>query len=123
MHLDQQSVRACRNRRKCHWRDKITNADPMRRIRHHRQVRQFLQYRNRRDVHGISRIRLVGSNTAFAEHQVVVSAGENVLCGQQHLLNRCCDAPLQQYRRACVAKLAQQIESSAYCARLPESSR
>ena len=70
----------------------------------------FLQHRDRGDVHGIAGIGLIGADAALAEHEIVVSAGENVLGGEQHLFDRGRDAALHQHRRTRMAELAQQIE-------------
>ncbi len=82
----------------------------MRRIAQHRQVRQRLQHRDRRDVHRVARVRLKGADAPLAQHQVIVAAGQDVLGAQQQLFNRGRDAALQQHRLADPAKLPQQVE-------------
>ena len=110
MHLDQQCISPGSDGRSRHRRNLVATPRSMRRICRHRQVRELVNDRNRRNIHGVPRVGLKGSNAALAQDHVVVSAGHNVFRRQQHLLQRCGDPTLQQHRLAYLAQFAQQIE-------------
>ena len=64
------------------------------------QMGELLYHRNSGDIHGVARVGFECANTAFAEDDFVVSAGHDVLGGQQEFFNSCGDPPLQKHGHA-----------------------
>ena len=62
------------------------------------------------DVHGVAGCGFVSADAAFAKHDVVVAAGEDVFAGEEELLDGAGDAAFEEDGFADLAELAQQIE-------------
>ena len=73
-------------------------------------MREFVDHRNRGDVHGVARGRLVGADAAFAEDHVVVAAGQDVLAESSSSSMVAAMPRLNSIGLRDIAQLAQQIE-------------
>ncbi len=71
------------------------------------QVAQFLEHGNGVDVEGVARGGLVGADTALADHDVHVAAGEDVFGAHEQFLDGAADAALEEDR---FFLLAQRLE-------------
>ena len=72
-----------------------------------RQVRQFFEHWNGINVKGVARGRFIGSDAAFADHDVHVAPGQNVFGAHQQFLDRAADAAFEKDR---LSGLAQRLE-------------
>src|SRR5271168_1736334 len=110
VHLHDQSIRANRHPRA---RQRGHQAAPSCRvagIQNHRQVRQFLQRRNRRDVASVSRHRFKRANPPLAQNHLGISVRRNIFRGHQQFFYRAAQPALQQHRPAALSERLQQHE-------------
>jgi hypothetical protein len=79
VHFDNQPVGAgghCRASHRCHH---VATPGTMTGVGHDRQMAEFLDDRDRRDVKRVARGRLERPDSALAQDYVVVAAGQDVL--------------------------------------------
>ena len=110
MDSHQQPVGPGGHRRASHRQHLVAPSRAVRRIADHRQMRQPLHHRDRRNIHGVARVRLKRPYAALAQDDFVIPAAHDVFSREQQFLDRRRDAALQQHRLAQFAQLAQQIE-------------
>ena len=108
VHLDDQTVGAGGDRRACHRRHLVAAAHAVARVDEDRQMREFLDDRNGRQIEGVAREGFKGADAAFAQDHVGVAARQDVLRREQPLLHRRGDATLEQDRLARASQFAEQ---------------
>ena len=86
--LDDDPVRAGRRRGERERLDEVAPAGRVARVDDHRQVRELLEHRDRRQVEREAVGRLEGADAALAEDHGLVALLEHVLGGHQQLLER-----------------------------------
>ena len=104
------AIRPYRNGRLGDRRHQTALAHRVTGVDDHRQVREFVQHRDRRDIAGIARSGFKGSDAAFAEHHLRVAVRHNVLSRHQQFLNRGAQPALQHHRAAAAAQCFQHGE-------------
>jgi hypothetical protein len=97
VHLDDEPVGAGRDRRARHRDDLGAHAGPVARVGDDRQVRQRLYDRDRGQVQEIAGVAVEAAHAALAQDDVVVPLGQDVLGGEQQLVDGGGDAPLEQH--------------------------
>ena len=85
MHLNEQPIRTCRQRRERHRGNVIAFAGAVARIDHDRQMRQLLRRRDHRQIERVAAMVGEGPRAAFAEHDLIIPAGEDVFRGHEQL--------------------------------------
>ena len=110
MHFHHHAIGARGHGGPSHRSHHVPAAGPVRWVRHNRQVRQLLHYRNGRYIHRVSRERLERADAALTKNHIVVTAGHNVLGREQQFLDGRCNSTFQQNRLAQLAEFPQQIE-------------
>ena len=110
MHFDDQAVGADRHPGARERGNQAALARRMAGIENHRQVRQLVQHRYRRDVAGVARGGFEGADAALAQNHVGVAVRHDVLRRHQQFLDRGAHAALQQHRPAAAAQRFQQRE-------------
>src|SRR3989339_1652846 len=98
MCLDSQAVSACSNCSSCARRDKASYACSMAWVNNHRKMRQLVQYRNRSDVKGVSRVGLKRPDAALAQDDFPVPLAHDVLGSKKKFLIGRPHPPFQEYR-------------------------
>ncbi len=98
MDLDDHPVGAGRDRGARHRNHLVAQPGAVARIRDHRQVRQPLHERNRREIEEIARHRVEAADAALAQNHLAVSLGEDVLRAHEKLGDRGRHAALEQHR-------------------------
>ena len=93
------------------------------RIGDHRQMRQPLHDRDRRQVEQIARHRVEAANAALAENHLAVPFGEDVLGAHEQIGDRRRHAALEQHRLVDASRRRGAGNSSACCARRSGCSR
>ena len=83
VHLHDQTICACCNRRKAHRFYKIPITCCMRRINNDRQVALLLYDRNNTEIQRVSRITLKGTDPPLTKNDILISAGHNIFCRHQ----------------------------------------
>src|SRR5258708_38701147 len=73
-------------------------------------MRQFVDDRNRGNVHRVSSVSLKCPNTAFAQDDFVISSRKQVLRREEQFFQGRSYAALQEHRLPNLAEFAQQIE-------------
>ncbi len=97
MDLDEQAIRAGRDRGAAHRQYLVAQPGAVARIRHHRQVGQLLHQRDRREVEQVARRRVEAADAALAENDLAVPLGEDVLRAHQQVGDRGRHATLEQH--------------------------
>src|SRR5580658_5036721 len=82
----------------------------MRRIAHHRQMRETFEHGKGRDIHSVASRSFKSADAALAKNHFIVAAGKNVFGRQQQLLDGGRDAAFEKHRFADLPELAQQVE-------------
>src|SRR6185503_21109035 len=98
VHLDQQCVGAGGDRSTRHRGDFVPQTSSVRRIGSYRQMRKFVDDRNRADVEGVSSVSFKSANAALASDDVVIAAGHDVFGGEQKFLDGGGNAAFQKNR-------------------------
>ena len=78
MNLDQQSVRSRCDSSSGHRRNLVAATSAVRGVDHNGKVGEFLYNRYGRNVQRVASVVLKGSNATLAQHDLMVSAGENI---------------------------------------------
>ena len=100
MHLHHDPVGSSRNAGVRHGRNHPTLPCGVAWVNDDREMRQPAQDWNGIEVEGVARGGLKGSNAALAEDELRVSSGQDVLRGEEPLLNRPREASLQHHGHA-----------------------
>ena len=100
MDLDQQPVGAGGDRGARHRDHHVAVPGAVARIGHDRQVREPVHHGNRAQVEQIAGGGVEAADAALAENHVGVPLGEDVLRGEQQLLDRRGEAALEEHRLA-----------------------
>jgi hypothetical protein len=98
MHLDDDGVRSDRNSGARDRADQALLAGAMRRIGHHRQMREFFGESDRGKVERVARAGFEGLDSALAKCDLIVPSRKQVFRRQQPLLHRGRGAALEQNR-------------------------
>ena len=88
MDFDQQRIGARRHRSPRHGRHFVAASGAVRRVGGHRQMREFVDDRNRGNVHRVARVGFKGADAALAQNDFVVAAREQVFRGAAEALRR-----------------------------------
>src|SRR4029077_20177287 len=73
-------------------------------------VREFMNDRDRGNIHRVASVRFERANAALAENDFVVAAGKQVFSGAQEFFEGGGDAAFEQHGLANLAQFTEQIE-------------
>src|SRR5882724_7716899 len=79
-------------------------------IENYRQMREFVERGNGRDVAGVARDGLEGANAALAENYVWIAVGHDVFGGHEELFYGAAEAAFEQHRASALPQRLQQHE-------------
>ena len=98
VHFDHDPVGARGYRGAGHGDHLVAQPGTMRRVGDDRQVRELVHHRDGREVEEVAGRRVEAADAALAQNHVVVPLGQEVLGGQEELLDRRRQAALQEHR-------------------------
>ena len=110
VNLDHQGVRARGNGGPGHGAHFFANARGVAGIDQHRQMGEFFQHGNGRQIQGVAGIGFKGADAALAQNDPVVSLGHDVLGRHQPFLDGGGQAPFEHHGFSHPAHAFQQLE-------------
>src|SRR6266851_4666672 len=108
MHFEQEPIRSASRRGQRHGNDEVAVSGGVGGVDDDREPSVKLRIGDRREIQRVAQLGLKRSDSALAENDLLVSAGEEVLRGEEPLLDGGAESALQQHRAPDPGKSAQE---------------
>ena len=110
MHLHKDSICTAGKSRFCHWRYQIARPGAVRRVHQHRQVAALLDDGDRTQVESVASGGLEGRDPPLTENDVGIPLRQDILGGQQQIVDSRRHPALENYRLAASTECLEQSE-------------
>src|SRR5215210_1066147 len=110
MYLNDQTIGANGHSGPGQWINEVVVTGSMRRVDYDREMRNAVNCRHDREIHGISGVVSKSSDPAFAKDHFVIALSHYVLSGQQELVERRRQSAFQQDRLSSLTGVLEQRE-------------